>query len=430
MYDHYRGNSHWGIVAPVAMPTHLARNGFHTHMGLKGNFNDPDKVDMLVDSIIASRGFCVDMLIHAVQTDAAVNDGSVAGSSGFYLDSYSIGADMNEPNFVYLLQRLAAARDAGLIRIVQQRDMAAIAAAALPPQNLLYNPTMLSRKTTTLKVTDNSGRTIAGWKLNGFGMQAVNIVDGGLEFVSNGTQATVMTQRVLANQGDRYRLGCRWETEGGQASNIAMRLSPAYGDWPDDIAGRIMGYVQSEAYSKPYGEVSFDVEIPRPRKYGNARVVSLNAQPFDLSVNKNIQITMEGTTGFDIDCSAGAATPSATTAKEIAAAINAAVAANVQFAAKSELHQVARAENGKVVLELARRQPYPANNGVLAIAAGSTASATTAIFGSSSGFAYFDHAGEIGLSWWPVDVSVNITAPAGTKIRILDPYVRPYNGGI
>lgn len=430
MYDHYRGNSHWGLVAPVAIPTHLAKNGFHTHLGLKGNYNGTDQVDMLVDSIIASKGFVVDLLIHAVQTDAAATDGSVAGSSGFYLDSFAIGADMDEPNFLYLLQRLAAARDAGLIRIVQQRDMAAIAAAALPPQNLLYNPTMVSRKTTTLKVTDNSGRTTGGWRINGFGMQAVSIVDGGLEFISNGTQATVLTQRVLANQGDRYRLGCRWETEGGQATNIQMRVQPAYGDWLDAVAGKPLTYIQSDAYSKPYGEVSFDVEIPRPRKYGNARVVSINAQPFDLSVNKNIQVLLEGTIGFDIDCSAGAANPSAVTAKEIATAINTAIAANTQFTAKSELHNVARAENGKVVLELARRQPYPINTGVLQVNAGSVASATNAIFSATTCLAYFDHAGETGIGWWPIDIAVNITAPAGTKIRILDPYVKPYNGGI
>lgn len=54
----------------------------------------------------------------------------------------------------------------------------------------------------------------------------------------------------------------------------------------------------------------------------------LNAGPFDLSVNKNINISINGKGSIEIDCSAGAAVPAAVTIAEVAAAINAALTAS------------------------------------------------------------------------------------------------------
>ena len=429
-FSQMRGNTRYGVVAPVAMPTNKAKNGFHPHISLKGNYNSDDALTTLVNAIVASPGHMVDLLIHSVVTDAAANDGSMVGSSGFYLDSVAISADIDEPNMVRLLSKLAAARDAGQLRIVTHGELGRVAVTALPPRNLLFNPQIISRTGTTLKVTDNSGKTTCGWKINGFGMQEVNIIDGGLEFVSNGTAANVLTQRVVMDQGGRYRIGARVETENGQATSIQALLAPVYGDWPDAMAGLPLTYAISDAISQAYQEIAWDVEIPTPRGYGHARIVSLTAQPYNLSANKNIQIQMENSAAFDIDCSAGASNTSAVTAKEVASAINAAISASATFAVKPELHSVARAENGYVVLELARRQPYPENNGTLQVNAGSTLSATSLIFGGASAFAWASHGGEDVFSNYPVDVLFKISAPAGVKIKIIAPYVAPRLGVI
>ena len=306
-------------------------------------------------------------------------------------------------------------------------DIGTIAASSLPPRNMIFNSKLIARATANLLVTDKVGRSLTGWKIDGFQQQAVNIIDGGLEFVSNGSLSSILTHRIILSHSKHYRVGARYETSGGQATDISIRVYPVHGDWPGIVANKPLNYISSLQSTFPYTEIDFVVEIPSPRGYGNARIVSLNAGPYNLSTNKNIQVQLEGTTAFDIDCSAGAVSSSAVTAKEVATAINAAISANAQFASKSELHTTARAENGYVVLELARRQSLPTSNGTLQINNGSTASATTTIFGATAQgcFAWADHGGEVAINSFPVDVVFRVNAPSGTKIRVFDPYVSP-----
>ena len=422
-FEHYRGNSRNGIPAPVGMPTHMAKDGFHTHVALNNNYNTTDYIDTLVDGVINSPGFVFDFLIHGVTTDATPINGTVPGSSGYYLDNTSVGTDIDEPSMVRLLSRLAAARAAGQIRVIRQRDLNRVATSAIPPRNLFVNSKVRARSTTNLKVTDNSGQVIPGWKLNGFTMQSVSAVDGGLEFVSNGSMATVLQQRLVLDAGGRYTAGARIESDSGQIAYAKIFIVPAQGDFPGQMAGAPLTYISSEAFSAKNSDLYFDFEVPGPTGAAKAKIISLTAQPYDLSTNKNIRLSLEGSSVFDIDCSAGAAIPAAVTAKEVAAAINLAISANAQFLAKSELHTVARAENGRVVLELARLQSSPYSSDPLVLTAGGTLSATNIIFGGSFGYGWTDHNGSTNLAGFPVDVRFVISAPAATKVRIIDPWI-------
>ena len=102
---------------------------------------------------------------------------------------------------------------------------------------------------------------------------------------------------------------------------------------------------------------------------------------FDLSVNKNIKINVlsVGTTA-DIDCSGG--TPAATTAKEIAAKINAAIVADANYATKVEYHNIATVVNGYLTITA----PYIGTDQAssVSVTAGSSASAVAAIFGNAT----------------------------------------------
>lgn len=113
---------------------------------------------------------------------------------------------------------------------------------------------------------------------------------------------------------------------------------------------------------------------------------TLPPKTFDLSVNKNIKVNILSLgASADIDCSG--AVPAATTPKEIAAKINAALAADTIYSGRAELHGIASVENGYLVLNL----PYVGIDqaSALAVQAGSTASAVAAIFGNAtvSGYA-------------------------------------------
>lgn len=422
-YEQFRGNSRWDIIEPKPMPITLTANGFHTHISTKNNYNSTGAIDGLVDGIIASRGHVVDLLIHAITPDAVPDDGTVPGSSGYYLRTAGAGADMTEAPFVYLLDRLRAAADAGKIRIVQQRDLNQVARVSLPTKNLIYNPTLRARPGADLKITDNWGRLIGGWKLDGFSLPAISQIDGGLEFTSAGSLRTVLTQRVIVERGKRYRIGARVETVGATADIYGCRfyVASVRGDWPDQVAGQTLSKITSEILTGPYNDLTFDFTVPTPRGRGFAKIVSLNAQPWNLSTNKNVKLTVPGFTAFDIDCSVGAASASAVTAKEVAAAINAGIAANAAFAAASDLHTMARAENGRVVIEFPRIAEYGYGSaGELKVSAGTTASATNTIFGANDGFAWPDAAGANDMTWFPVDVQFAISGAAGTKFRVRD----------
>ena len=102
---------------------------------------------------------------------------------------------------------------------------------------------------------------------------------------------------------------------------------------------------------------------------------------YDLSVNKNIKIAViGGGTTADIDCSGG--TAAATTAKEIAAKINAAIAADSYYSQKAEYHNIATVVDGRLTLTA----PYIGTDqgSSLAVSAGSSASAVAAIFGNAT----------------------------------------------
>jgi len=102
---------------------------------------------------------------------------------------------------------------------------------------------------------------------------------------------------------------------------------------------------------------------------------------YDLSVNKNIKVNVLGVglTG-DIDCSGG--TAAATTAKEIAAKINAAIVADANYLTKVEYHNIASVVDGVLTLTA----PYIGTDQAtsLTVSAGSSASAVTAIFGNAT----------------------------------------------
>lgn len=429
--DHFRGDARWNGTAPCAMPLKQAQ-GWHSHICLSGQYNSDAAIDALVDSIIASRGHLVDILIHAVSTDAVPNDGSVAGSSGYYLASTALSGDITEPYMVKLLSRLKAARDAGLIRIVRHADLNRAAASAVEAQNLLYNPGMVGRVGANLLTTDTTGKPIPGWRIDGFSMGGVELIDSGVKATMSAgvTARELLSQRVVVERGRRYRGGFRIETENGTPSVVAVRVKSAYGDWPDTMAGSQLRYIQGPSFSRQMDDVYFDFEVPWSKASGNPRITSQSTGPFNLSTNKNIQITLEGSTGFDIDCSAGAVSASAVTAAEVAAAINSAIKANAQFAAKPELWSIARAENNRVVLESPRRQNQPLGTVGIGLAAGSTASASTTIFGGLGlGFGYSNHGGEDDATWFPVEFVIYIAAPNGTSVKVRDAYLRPFNGG-
>ena len=418
-----RGNVRHGVGRrPCAMPAGEGAS-FHYHAALMNYYNSPGAMSSLIAALVASPGHMIDILNHASTTNATPNDGTVAGSSGYYLDSRSIGADSSEAAFVELLSAINTAVSAGQIDQLTPTQYAQTAAQIPPPKNLIFNP-IFAAQPVALNVADPHGVIVHGWKLNAASLSGVSVAGGKFSFTSAGTSLIPISQYVTLKRGASYRAGCRIDVSGGTLTNAYILMAFRQGTVPDYVDGLPLTTIQSETTTRN-GEVALEFEMMNPVKKGLAKIIGSVAQPFNLSVNKNIQIKVDESTGFDIDCSVDAADSAAVTAKEVATAINSAIAANSQFVAKSEYHTLARAENGRVILEGVRRISYPSNGGLLNLGQGSTASATTLIFGQSTGSAWADHAGARDFAYAPVEFQVYVSATAGTQVSVSDPFVQP-----
>jgi hypothetical protein len=100
--------------------------------------------------------------------------------------------------------------------------------------------------------------------------------------------------------------------------------------------------------------------------------------PFDLSVNKNIRVNIDGLgQTADIDCSG--ATPSATTVQEIAAKINTAIQGTAAYALRPEMWTAATVVDNRLVVRSPYHPPVEPYQQTL-VYAGSAASALTTVF--------------------------------------------------
>jgi len=416
---HLRGNNFDGIRRPAAMPACQAAT-FNIHAATNNDYDAPGHAASLVAAIAASPGHLCDMLVHGVMTDAALKDGSVAGSSGYYLNSLDIDNDMSEAGMVELLSALRTEFEAGRIVPVAPEEIAMIAEQIPSPRNLVFNP-IFAHAPVDLRATDPNGIIVHGWRLNTASLPSVTASNGSITFTSAGVALVPINTFIQVKPGRRYRAGFNVATSGAVTS-ARVQIATRRGMWPDSLAGAPITSITAD-WLQTGGQVFIEFETPGWLGRGRAKIIGGNSQPFDLSTNKNISLTIAPYSAITIDGSAGAANPAAATAKDVAAAINAAIAANAQFVAASEWHTVARAENGRVVLEGPRRVSQPNNGGAISLS-NTANSALTAVFGSLAGAAWPDHGGVENFGDYPVEMQFYMSAPNGATVTISDPFMR------
>lgn len=251
-----------------------------------------------------------------------------------------------------------------------------------------------------------------------------------MTFISSG--ANYLQAQVWLEPGKTYHIGLVAETLAyTSGTGISVQLTPL-GGWEylseipvsqgmffDEYAGSAAGV---------HRYFSGEMTVPSPVRK-KAYIRSRSGGTFNLSTNKNIRLNIDniGQTA-DIDCSAGAVSAFAAYAWEIAAAINAGIKATAAYATKSEYHNIARAENGRVILESPYSTANTTSGARILMSAGSTASAATAIFGTTGGttqpIGYFSPQGSQGLLPYVFTININAT---GT-FRIAAPVVKEVEG--
>lgn len=360
------------------------------------------RCEALVDALADSPGFAVNALIHEVKPD---------GSTGkTFMDDLHTGA-LTETYWSAMIERVKEKSGAGNLAVLTPEE-----ARRLIPQsvahNKLFNPRLKNSGETLTGVTYNSGLIIPGWQLHTPAhITACTIADGAISFTTNAsTSVAPIKQYLYLRPGRSYRFVAHIDDMSLSSGNgVQFSLARAINKLSVDTSPAAQQTAYN-IYQTTAGMMELTVSIP-PEDVVSTFVRSLNSQTFNLGTNTNIRVNIDGK-GLTANINCAGSTPAATTAKEVAAAINAALAADANYPA--EYHTCARAENGRVIIESPYAYPSGAPDSYAVIVdQGTTADAFSVIFGSVVQDARANGVSASPLqaetSWWLLSLNVVMT---------------------
>lgn len=376
LHDVFRGNNYLHGQAP--MPWRAADLELlmpHHSISATAGYTTAAQCQAMIEALADSPGWGLNLLVHEVEPD---------GSSGLTIMPSQDSGALAETAWYGMLQTIKTKVDAKEIFPATMEQARMVAAVKCTP-NKLFNARLKNSGVTLTGVSSNNGIIIPGWVLNTPAhVTAFTITDGVVDFTTNATTvAYLLRQDVWLKPGTTYRLRMNINSLSVTSGDgIASAFYKVGGQQSVDMDSVNAASIISGPYFTKAGVYEWFFTTP-PANATPAYIRGLATQPFDLSSNTNIRINIngKGLTG-NINCAGG--TPASTTAKEVAAAINAALAADANYPA--EYHGVARAEAGKVVIEA----PYDyqaglANTNAISVTVGSANSAYATIFGTSTG---------------------------------------------
>lgn len=348
-------------------------------------------------------------LIHALTPD---------GSSGYSLIPDG-QATQTEAAMVALLARIRAGVAAGRLRVAKLSEVPRLAGRAPRPSNLIFNPLFRNSGESLVGVVSvDDGKRVPGWRWQTPAhVTAASVTDGVIEVTTNASTLTFVAQQaVRLEPGVTYEAGVNIEAVGtlSGGNGVGLRLQPLDGVMPSQSV--LNDTIQSiRRMTTGASVVRFTVPSDQP----TPPFVRSVAGPFALGATANIRVNIDSK-GLTADINVAGATPSATTAKEVAAAINAALAANAAYPA--EYHTAAKVEGARVVIS----SPWatggdPTSNRVL-VDQGSTNDAFASLFGvATSNDGLGVKTGSLVPRWWMLILTIDTTGTA----RLSEPWLRP-----
>jgi len=375
----HRGNKKSGIsIAPNAF---MRGSNFVPHNAANQSYYPTPssaRLGALLSALEESPGYCVNLLMHNLLAD---------GSSGYsFPTNHPANYDQVEADWVAFLNAAKASQDAGRIAILSQEEYhRAVPSNQANQGNLLFNPRLRNSAESLLVAASDPGKIVPGWRLGTLSSNcsAASIDSDGFLSVTVASGSPAALQQAVNLPPGLYEYSAQvpllaYTSGEGLTLNVTSYSPDFFALLSDNPVPGQTTFSTVGALRGP-GELSLRFAISPP-KPSPAQAISKNSQTWNLSTNKNIRVNINGLgLTSDIDCSSGASNASAVTAKEVAAAINAAIAANASYGA--EYHTCARAAAGKVIIT----SPYIGSDRThnVTVSDGTTASATYTIFGGS-----------------------------------------------
>ena len=336
----------------------------------------------LVDALISTAengggSWTMVGLMHKLLADGSTSYGIVSD------DNYH---DQTEADFADFMAHLGAKQKEGRIKTTTLAKWDSARHTVKPVQSHVFNPMFVNSGDDLSKITTNDfGLNIPGW---GFTMPsnwtacAVS-AKGELTFSQNSTTPVNPIYQDISLEPGEYELSFYAYIDSQSAgSGISFKMVSIYGTKVvnglfTDATIASAEYFGGVAGTGARGGVVRTRFVVPETNWASGQVWSATG-PFDLSVNKNLRVNIDGIgQTADIDCSG--VTPAATTVQEIAAKINTAIQNTAAYALRPEMWSAATVVDNRLVVRSPYHPPSEPYQQTL-VYAGSTASALTTVF--------------------------------------------------
>ena len=382
---------------------------------------DADDTRAAIRALVDSGPWYVDSLIHCVIPDGSSNyDFSII---------YAGDADQTEANFMALLAEVKAQVDAGKLLVLPPEEAKVARQVSAKPKNRVFNPRFVNSGKALLGVSTaaagSNGRIIPGWRFAfaNANFSAASIVDGRLSMTTNGALGSYLypiQQYVYLERGKTYDIGMLLDLTGlSNTKSVKVTLFPNFGRIAGAYKDGVAGSIQSVNY---FGGAIHDAvmtyTVPASGKGQPAKITS-KAGNFNLTAGAAISINCDGIGAVTVVIAG--ATPSATKADEIAAAINAAIKADGAYTNRQEWWSAARAENGKVIIEAPYLNAAPSAQNIT-ISNGANSPMAT-VWGGTDVRAVSSHAEVIDSSHLNYMLTIELAPTTSGTVAIEAPYI-------
>lgn len=425
IFDSFRGNGDARAVSPYQVPSFLHDGRFsimRTTADNSGTAWTKEQYKAVIDAMVDSGPYTVNLMCHKVLPD---------GSSGYTFTNPDSYYNMTEANFVPSIVYAGQAVAAGSIICDYPTNATRHRSRASRPLNYIFNPKW-KNDGTSLSSANDAGFKIPGWYLvtNGGIFTSVAVSSGLMTVTTNASTSTpFLYSEVILEPGATYEVGLTLEISTLSAGNgvrLAMnakrgRVRNAVNTAVTELGKRFAGTASNGARHQ---RMTMRFTMPRVSDYMAPKVVSNNAGTYNLGSNPaDVKINIDSKLQLNVNCAG--ATPTATTSGEVAAAINAAIAASSSYPV--EYQNCAKVVANKVVITgpyQTQEERSDAGYGI-SLDAGTTNSATSTIFGAAqcrSNGRWEAYADAAQFPWYFV-----VYAEMTGTFTIKDPFIRRLN---
>lgn len=392
-------------------------------------FGEAD-VKAVIDALGDSDGWYVNWLNHLCTPtpgDPSPYTGMNQHSAGYYTSS----ADQDEGPFWRELQYAAAARDAGRIDIMPPTLAEKTRIMRRGPSNLIFNPKFRNGRGDNLLGITTTAQGSSGIACPGM-IVVTSAGDYASAQVSAARELSLVTVGALgANKvpfawtlqlepGKTYNIGAQLDLTGwGAANKVQWVLYPINNLYGPPILLSQLAIASEGFYGGQIQDAQFRFSVPASRGGQPARIIT-KAAPFAFAAGDSFTLKIDNRTA-----SAPIVLTGLTTSRQVADAINTAIAADATYGPLGKYRDVARVVDNRVVIEA----PDVANVEDLALmemlnsvgtplaamfAAGVTTARSTSKLGATVDARSFGYRLALGLS----------STAAQQTLKILGPYCR------